>query len=567
MKNLIVTDFGGIIEFGILVLLTVIFLTLLSIKSLENISPLNKSKTLLEILGIQWEKEDKSSKEVEEDIRSKIFDQIKHEDIKCGSSLRVFGQPYPIQLVGGGIISLLSLQLVLVSIVIYNWDVVLDGGINFIYSGVGVQLNINNFIVQFIGSFFIILFLISMWSLGIPLLAEEVILFFLLGVFFIFLSFSSDLLTFFIFFEGVSLTLYILVSFRSITAGGKIRPVRAVINYLVFGMVGSVLMVYGMSLLWGISGLVNFNDLSLFIQYLKMEGGDSRLFLVALLLVLCNLLFKLGVAPFHFWVVPVYRAALDHIFYFLAIYSKPAFFFVFFLKFGKIFVFFEEIFMIFTLIGLFSIVFGTFGALMENYIKRLVAYSAIANIGFAFVALGAGGDIPLAAFFILFYSLVTWYMLYNLFLYCDLFNLNQIFHRVDDMRFIHSIMLLGRWADFWTIISIFSAIGIPPLAGFFIKFELVIGFLHGYFSYHGLVLLLFMFFSVLGSFYYLRLVKSILLGWTGLLRGETTNIILRPVTFKYRFIRRVGFLFTLLFFYYRGVILIFLESALGFGSL
>lgn len=421
--------------------------------------------------------------------------------------------------------------------------------------GSGLSFTLSTYFVQLVCCGILFLYLLSLWALVIEVTIEESLLYLLLNMFLIGLSLSNDLLTFLIFFEGISLIFYILVSTRS-RVSNSIRPVRAVIHYLVFGLVGSGFMLFGISVMWGFTGIISFPELLIFFKFMStMPQNTHLIFYVSLFLIILNIFFKLGVIPFHFWIIPVYASVIDHIFFFLAIFSKPVFFLIFIFKFGGICSLFPKIFWMFGVCGFFAIIFGAVSAIGQYNIKKLVACSAISNIGFTFLILGVSSmlNVGLALFFLIGYSLLVWQFLLHIFTYRSYSNMGTMCENINNLKFCAPVFGNRiRLFDGLTVLSIFSLIGVPPLFGFFLKFEVILYlFIKGSFLFGFGVLL----FSIVSSFYYLRLIKQILLGWTVIARFETLLAYVQESSFLLKVLRLLSLLLTISFFCYASDIL------------
>jgi len=286
------------------------------------------------------------------------------------------------------------------------------------------------------------------------------------------------------------------------------------------GIITSTLMLVGISILFLNTMSLNFEDIGRLVIFMEFEGPESlMLFNFGLFLVTCNILFKLGAAPFHFWVVPVYRTLSDHMFLFMATYSKPVFLSIFYVKFFSFFNNGTEIVLtgIF-FCGIISILIGTHGALGTSNIKKLIGFSSIANIGFALFIFGAWKDLSFALLFIVVYSVTTWFFILNMATY----RWKGDFRRMteDSLQLYYRCIIKNsvHYYDYWTIFSLFVMIGVPPLFGFFIKLGSVLAFISiagssaFFVCYEGLFVI-FLCYNLLGSFYYLKLLKQLLVGW------------------------------------------------------
>jgi proton-translocating NADH-quinone oxidoreductase chain N len=309
--------------------------------------------------------------------------------------------------------------------------------------------------------------------------------------------------------ELQTLSLYILVSFKQTSS----LSTEAGLKYFILGSFSSGLLLFGISLVYGFSGLLNFEDMYIFasalsynttgtsIKLLSIESG----FLLGLLFILVSLLFKLGIAPFHIWLPDVYEGAPTIIMAFMSIIPKIVILFVILKLYLNIFFFFNFIWhYIFIFLSLLSIIWGAIAALYQVKIKRLFTYSMINNSGFfllgsSFVNIESVHSVFLYLFIYLFPMLGIFVSILSLkeknnnliikkiFLLVNLYNINPLF------AITFSLLL-------------FSIGGIPPLIGFYGKFYLFIIALKNSIIF---VSILFVIFSIVSLFYYLRLVKLI----------------------------------------------------------
>ena len=243
-------------------------------------------------------------------------------------------------------------------------------------------------------------------------------------------------------------------SFVSSNASPFIHPralaLEASLKYFVLGAVASAVMLYGMSLIYGFGGSLEFTAYSD-----TMEGGLA----LGLGFFVFGLLFKLAVVPFHSWAPDVYEGAPTPVTAYLSSVPKLAVF-LFFLKFmyqtlGE----YQALWQLpVAVVAALSMVLGGMAALRQSQIKRLLAYSSIGHVGFALVAL-AGGSYGAA------FSYMAVYMLMNLGLFAVLLAKGDN-PRVDDFRGLsHTRPILAGLSA----VLLLSMAGLPPLAGFFIK--------------------------------------------------------------------------------------------------
>lgn len=316
-----------------------------------------------------------------------------------------------------------------------------------------------------------------------------------------FLLMSNDFLLFYLSLELQSLTFYLLASFK------KDSPfsAEAGLKYFILGALSSGLLLFGLSLIYGITGTLNFFSLSLLFLDFNSFSFFSYPLVFGLILVLSSFFFKLAVAPFHMWSPDVYEGSPLVSVIFLAVISK----FVLFVVLSRLvfFVFFD-IFLIFdyilTIVIFFSFFVSVFNALQQKKFKRFFAYSSISHVAFILLALNSLNFLGFVSFYFYLYS----YSLMNLLVWVLLVALKNPFNR-NLFSFILNLSNLSKInvsLSFCFFIVLMSMAGIPPFLGFFSKFWV---FISGLSSGQFFVVFVALFSSVISCFYYLRFVKII----------------------------------------------------------
>lgn len=313
---------------------------------------------------------------------------------------------------------------------------------------------------------------------------------------------AKDFLTFYLSLELSSFVLYLLVASKK----EDILSTEAGLKYFILGSFSSILLLFGISLCYGLVGSLDFADIYMFGTDLNWKEGDIFL-RVAFLFILMGLFFKLGLAPFHFWIPDVYQGSSWLVVYILAVVSKVSILGVLVRLTYQVFDFdFEMVSLILVLLGGLSIVIGTLSALRQRSLKRLIGYSGITHMGFMVLGLstGTGLGIFVTIFYFLFYSFLnmSWIVLFRF------LGLEEL----EDLKRIPG--LLGTYL----LITVFSIAGIPPLSGFFIKFFLLSSFVQVEFWIPVIVLLIG---SLVAAYYYLRLIQMIY--FTGKVKVSLVN--------------------------------------------
>lgn len=304
---------------------------------------------------------------------------------------------------------------------------------------------------------------------------------------------AGDLISLYIGVELQSLALYVLAAFRREDA----KSSEAGLKYFVLGALSSGLLLYGASLIYGFAGSTRFHDIALAVQ---AGAGNGVLF--GLVFLICGLAFKVSAAPFHMWTPDVYEGAPTPVVGFFAAAPKLAGMVLFARALSDAFPgAVDQWRQVLVVIALASVFVGAFAGLAQKNLKRLWAYSSIANVGYAVLGLAAGGEEgahSMLMFMVLYMIDVTGFFACLTALSRD----GRPLETIDDMAGL--IKTRPGLALAMTAFSL-SALGLPPFSGFWAKFyvfKAAIGAGLGWAAVLGLIG------SVVGAFYYLRLIKT-----------------------------------------------------------
>ncbi len=305
---------------------------------------------------------------------------------------------------------------------------------------------------------------------------------------------SGDLISLYIGIEMHSLALYVLAAYRR----DDLKASEAGLKYFVLGALSSGLLLYGASLIYGFAGSMRFEDIAAFAS---ANPGPGLIF--GLVFLICGLAFKVSAAPFHMWTPDVYEGAPTPVVALFSTAPKVAAMVliirVLIEGFGLAHAQWAQVLI---LISLISFAVGAFGGLMQKDIQRLLAYSSIINIGYALLGVAAGTQVGVQATLMF----ITLYVVDQIGFFAILLSLSRNgrpIRKIADLAGLKKDRPLTAVA--LTILSL-SAIGIPPMSGFWGKFY-VFGAAAdaGYWmaGAAGLVA------SVVAGFYYLRIIKVI----------------------------------------------------------
>jgi NADH-quinone oxidoreductase subunit N len=303
---------------------------------------------------------------------------------------------------------------------------------------------------------------------------------------------AGDLISLYVGVELHSLALYVLAAMHRDNA----RASEAGLKYFVLGALSSGLLLYGASLVYGFAGSTLFSDIAAAVHH-----GANTGVLFGLVFLICGLAFKVSAAPFHMWTQDVYEGAPTPVVAFFAAAPKLAAMVLFARLLGQGFsgamIQWQQVLVA---LGLISIGVGAFAGLAQKNLKRLWAYSSIANVGYAIIGLSAGtaeGVQSMLVFMVLYMVDVTGFFA------C----LAALKRQGRDMETIEDMAGLFKEqpgiALAMTAFSL-SALGLPPFSGFWGKFYVFKAAIHAGLGWAAVVGLVG---SVVAAFYYLRLIK------------------------------------------------------------
>jgi NADH-quinone oxidoreductase subunit N len=304
---------------------------------------------------------------------------------------------------------------------------------------------------------------------------------------------ANDLITLYIGLELQSLALYVCAAFKR----DSLASTEAGLKYFVLGALSSGMLLYGCSLVYGFAGTTSFEQLALSFA----AGEASTGIIVGIVFVSVGLAFKCSAVPFHMWTPDVYQGAPTPVTAFFSIAPKVAAIalFIRFLvePFGGLA---GEWRQIIQFIAIASMLLGSFAAINQRNIKRLMAYSSIGHVGYALIGLAAGTEDGITG--VLIYMAI--YIFMNVGTFAVILSMRRNGKMVEG---IDELAGLGKTQPAMALalgIFMFSMAGIPPLAGFFSKLYVFMAAINA-----GLVPLavIGVLSSVVGAFYYLRIVK------------------------------------------------------------
>lgn len=315
---------------------------------------------------------------------------------------------------------------------------------------------------------------------------------------------AYNFLTLYLGLELLSLSLYAMVAIDRDSS----RATEAAMKYFVLGALASGLLLYGMSMIYGATGTLELGRVAQAVH----EGVANRTILVfGLVFLVSGIAFKLGVVPFHMWIPDVYHGAPTAVT--LLISSAPklaAFAMALRLLVSGLFGLVEHWQIMLMLMAVLSIGVGNLAAIAQTNIKRMLGYSAISHMGFMLLALMSGvvgAEIdPIAlinAYSSALYYSVS-YVLMSLGAFGMVLLLSRSGYEAESLEDFKGLNKRSPWFALVMAVLMFSMAGIPFFVGFFAKFSVLLAAVA---AGHIVVVVLAVMFSLIGAFYYLRVVK------------------------------------------------------------
>jgi NADH-quinone oxidoreductase subunit N len=309
---------------------------------------------------------------------------------------------------------------------------------------------------------------------------------------------AGSLLTLYMGLELQSLALYVIAAFRRNSA----KSTEAGLKYFVLGALSSGLLLYGASLVYGFAGTVEFVGIMQ-----ATQGGDlSRGLLLGLVFVISGMAFKVSAAPFHMWAPDVYEGAPTPVTAFFATAPKMAamglFARVVHDAFGGVIGEWQQVVAVLSVVSMFL---GAVAAIGQGDIKRLMAYSSIAHMGFALMGLASGTAFGVQAMMV--YMAI--YVTMNIGMFAFILTMERDGRPVSDIASLHMYSKKEPLKALCVAALMFSMAGVPPLVGFFGKFYVLRAAYEAnmaWLAVAGVVA------SVIGAFYYIRIVYFMYFG-------------------------------------------------------
>ncbi len=321
--------------------------------------------------------------------------------------------------------------------------------------------------------------------------------YYLLGIFAVLgmsvMASAYSLLTVYLGLELLSLSLYAMVALYK----DSNTATEAAMKYFVLGGLASGILLYGISILYGVTGNIQMNTIAQVLQ-----NRHDIVPLLALIFVLAGLIFKFGAVPFHMWVPDVYQGASTPTTLFIASAPKVAAFAItvriLVQAMPSLSTNWEQLLIVMAVLSMFL---GNVLAIAQTNLKRMLAYSSIAHIGYTLLGILAGPNstdgYSAAMFYIFTYVLVA----AGAFAVITLMSKDGIeFDKLEDYRGLNA---RNPWLAFMMLLLMFSMAGVPPTVGFFAKLGLLEALIQAHLVWLAVLALIF---ALIGAYYYLRVV-------------------------------------------------------------
>ncbi len=309
---------------------------------------------------------------------------------------------------------------------------------------------------------------------------------------------GHSLLTLYLGLEIMSLSLYALIA----TARDRASAIEAALKYFVLGAIASGLLLYGMSMIYGISGSLDIAQISSFASASTLGSQQTLILNFGLVFLVIGVAFKLGAVPFHMWVPDVYQGSPTSVTMFLSTVPKIAAIALLIRLLidglGDLQHYWADLFMI---LAVLSIAVGSLVALTQSNIERMLAYSTISHIGFVLLGFVTGvvDGYGAAVFYVLAYILMS------LAAFGSIIVLNRKGFEADQISDFQGLSKHSPWFALIMLVVMLSMAGVPPFIGFYSKlFILQQVIAEGYV----VIAITAVIFAVISAYYYLQIIKT-----------------------------------------------------------
>ena len=369
-----------------------------------------------------------------------------------------------------------------------------------IFDGTFVLDSVASTFKVFIAGFSIVAMVYSRYYLRVhSLLKGEYFVLVLLSVLGMMVMASAhSLLTVYLGLEIMSLSLYTMIAI----ARDRAVAVEAALKYFVLGAIASGLLLYGMSMIYGVTGNLNIAEIASFAMISSLTSEQILILNFGLVFLVIGVAFKFGAVPFHMWIPDVYHGAPTSVTMFLSTVPKIAatamLVRLLIDGLGEFQAYWADLFMV---LAILSIAVGAVVALMQTNIKRMLAYSTISHVGFVLLGFvtGAVEGYGAAAFYVLAYVLMS------LAAFGCIIALNKKGFEADKISDFKGLSKGSPWFALIMLVVMLSMAGVPPFIGFYSKLFILQQVVSAGYIYLAIAAVIF---AVISAYYYLQIIKA-----------------------------------------------------------
>jgi NADH-quinone oxidoreductase subunit N len=306
---------------------------------------------------------------------------------------------------------------------------------------------------------------------------------------------ATNLVSLFLGFELLSIPLYVLCA----TELRRERSLESGLKYLIIGSLGSAVLLYGLAMLYGATGSTEFTKIAEVAESVETDA----LFVTAIALIVTGLAFKVSVAPFHQWTPDVYEGAPTPVTAFMAVATKAAAFGALIRLFDSALITAADVWApAFATLAVVTIVVGNVGAIGQSSVKRMLAYSSVAQAGYMLTGLVVSTRLGVSA--LVFYLFA--YTVMNLAAFAVVIARERTTPYGDDLRALHGLGTQQPWLAWPLTIAMLALAGFPATAGFFGKIYLIEAAIDNQYAFLAVAIVLG---SAISLAYYLRVVAAV----------------------------------------------------------
>ena len=309
---------------------------------------------------------------------------------------------------------------------------------------------------------------------------------------------AHSFLTIYLGLELLSLCLYAMVALQRDSHEAS----EAAMKYFVLGAIASGILLYGMSLLYGVTGSLDISQVAQAVKAKNIESNDQQIVLVlGMVMVIVGMAFKLGAVPFHMWIPDIYHGAPTAVTVYIGSAPKIAAFAMVMRLLveglGDMHTQWQDILI---LMAILSMGIGNIIAIAQANIKRMLAYSTISHVGFILLGILSGSKDGYSA--AMFYAIV--YSIMSAGGFGMVLLMSRAGFEADKLEDYKGLNERSSWYAFMMLILMFSMAGVPPALGFYAKLSVIQAVVNADLVWLAAVAVIF---SIIGAYYYLRIIK------------------------------------------------------------